>query len=437
MPTATKPFSAKTDTPKEHLVSKRRITATEHFTKRATDAAKTDETLLDTVARFAEMTEWYCAVIMAVTGFFTILYSTTLSPTDNYQMVIGIVECGCAGVLVLYCTICRHKLSLWRQNGASGRMFILSGMAVVCFLAPQMGAMAGLCLASSAAASFYLSLKYEDRVSPEAKESWFRWIINSALDWSWKSYLCLVFFLGANVGFYILGDYIAEGDVAMWETLRIKIDPWNWHVQQGFGTICTGNLTLLLLSAVFGMQYRLQSVGESHAERGRCECFFKFLERAFERKKQLFFHRCCAFFLVIGIIGHVVANFNAYDNSGATVDYIRVIGYIPFVTGMLVLFLLFLIYMSATEKHQVDRTDLRPQEYRQKRDKIKNTFAFKFFKWGHRAWVLVIVALLFHGRGFWNPHFWKWVLGPIIIWSFDMCYRLGLGHGVVDDGSGT
>merc|ERR1712025_317348 len=59
--------------------------------------------------------------------------------------------------------------------------------------------------------------------------------------------------------------------------------------------------------------------------------------------------------------------------------------------------------------------------------KIK-TLNPKLFKYTHLCWVPVIILCFIHGKGCWNTNFWKFMIGPVLIYIFDLLYVRGLDN---------
>merc|ERR1719495_291033 len=124
--------------------------------------------------------------------------------------------------------------------------------------------------------------------------------------------------------------------------------------------------------------------------------------------RNLFAHRTFASFIMLATVGHCVANFQAYEDSGPARDYFEIFGRWPFISGILILLFMIPIFAVANPV-------------------IKNS-AREVFNLGHGCWVLVFLLLLVHGKADpfpWNSNFWKFMLGPCILYLLDVTLRFG------------
>lgn len=104
----------------------------------------------------------------------------------------------------------------------------------------------------------------------------------------------------------------------------------------------------------------------------------------------------------IGTVGHTIAHFLNFAFA-PTVTYSN-FGISPFLTGGILCVTVLLIFSAARDNTR------RGQ--------------FEIFWYSHHSFVVFFIVQLFHGKNSLNPNYWKWFVGPGILYFLERCLRI-------------
>jgi len=225
------------------------------------------------------------------------------------------------------------------------------------------------------------------------------------------SFISIFFFLlwcASNFAIFMLGLWYGEKRAEDWqnEPEAYEIQTSEWSFAQATGVMICFQITCMLIFALQGFQQILIAAVDFRTETvGKKADFKKALEASFSPEAMTRVHRWIAWTMILTILLHVFGCFASYEHSGARKDFDRVFGTAPMITGGMLLIVLAVILSSVF---------------------ITPANAPQLFRAIHRFGVLFIVLLLFHGKGGWGPNFWKWLLGPMLLFLLDKAFRFGL-----------
>merc|ERR1719361_2812008 len=138
---------------------------------------------------------------------------------------------------------------------------------------------------------------------------------------------------------------------------------------------------------------------------GKAAQFKAALHKGLGRESMLAVHKFISFTMLLCAAFHVLGCFSAYEHSGPNKDFRVLFGNAPVVTGGLLIVLLAIVLSSTYLPH-----DRRPQT----------------FQCVHLSAVLFIGLVVLHGKSWFAPNFYKWLIAPIILYAMDKAFRIGI-----------
>merc|ERR1719499_1304820 len=169
--------------------------------------------------------------------------------------------------------------------------------------------------------------------------------------------------------------------------------------------ICFCMCTMLVFS-LQGFQSVLVALADFRtAKVGKKADLKKALTDAFSRESMIRVHKWIAWTMVLATLFHVFGAFASYEHSGPRKDFDRIFGEAPLITGGMNLVVLAIILSSIF---------------------ITPDHAPRLFRNIHFFGILFVILLVFHGKNYWGPNFWKWMLGPFLLFLMDKAFRYGL-----------
>jgi len=225
---------------------------------------------------------------------------------------------------------------------------------------------------------------------------------------NWISIFFFLLWLASNFAVFMLGLWYGQERAEDWQNSdeKYQIQKGEWSFAQATGVMICFNMTTMLVFSLQGFQSILLACIDFRTDRvgKKADCKTA-LGNAFSRESMIRVHRWIAYTMVLATLFHIFGAFAAYEHSGAKKDFNNIFGTAPLITGGICLIVLAIILSSVyiTPEHA-------PQLFR-------NIHAFG---------VLFIILLVFHGKDFWGPNFWKWLLGPMLLFLLDKAFRYGL-----------
>jgi len=183
----------------------------------------------------------------------------------------------------------------------------------------------------------------------------------------------------------------------------------DWKYSEGWGTVISCNMALLLLLSMYSVQGYLLDWAELHLEDADCcrMCTSRSILWSFVAKRQFFLHKVFSGTILIAAVGHMFECFDAYHTSGAAIDYMKIFGEVPFITGVPMIWCLASIFAVMYLW-----------------DPVRKVGHKTLFQYAHFSWVLLVILPFFHGKGFWGSNYWKFMAGPFFLYGIDKGFRL-------------
>lgn len=225
---------------------------------------------------------------------------------------------------------------------------------------------------------------------------------------SWFSIIVFLLWCAANFGVFLLGLEYGYRRAEDWsgEPDLYEIPNGTWAFTQAMATMICFQLVTMMIFALQGFQQILLSATEFQTARvGKWANFKKILKDALSKEAMIRVHRWIAYTMLICIFFHVFGAFASYNESGPAKDYEKIFGSAPTVTGNILLVLLAVILSSAFIS------------------KIRSPILFRYV---HRAGVVFIIIMIFHGKNYWAPNLWKYLMVPGFLFAMDFMFRVGV-----------
>lgn len=121
-----------------------------------------------------------------------------------------------------------------------------------------------------------------------------------------------------------------------------------------------------------------------------------------------FFHRCMGYGIVVASFLHLICSYFTYEDSLATHTFLDIYGWETFGTGWLLLLLLASVVGSSNDT--LNKTNKR------------------LFHQTHWQSIIIVLVLIFHGKGFISTYYWMLIIVPIVFYSCDVVVRYFKGH---------
>lgn len=231
----------------------------------------------------------------------------------------------------------------------------------------------------------------------------------------WKSsmlgILCFALYVVANVFIFTLGIEYGGRRVDEWQdsTNRYDIGKTEWEFAQATGTCICFNITVLMIFSLQGFQNALVALADrlTSAKEGRMATLRDFLKESFAPQSMLTVHKAFALVILVFIGLHIIGCFAAYENSGPAKDFEDIFGDGPYISGGIMVVILGIVLGSSFI------------------DPAKRPGLFRNI---HRLSLLIFLLLVFHGKDWFGPNFWKWIIAPILLLAMDTTFRYGLFH---------
>jgi len=226
---------------------------------------------------------------------------------------------------------------------------------------------------------------------------------------AWLGIICFAGYVVANVFIFGLGVDYGSRRVEAWKDSRNKYDigASEWEFAQATGTCICFNITLMMVFSLQGFQNALVAFAErlSSAKEGRMASIRDFLKESFAPAQMMSVHKIFAFVILVFTGLHIIGCFAAYENSGPAKDFEAVFGTAPYITGGM-MFVILGIVMGSSSIDPGKRPSL--------------------FANIHRLGLVLFGLLVLHGKNWFGPNFWKWIIAPILLLAMDKTFRYGL-----------
>jgi len=225
---------------------------------------------------------------------------------------------------------------------------------------------------------------------------------------SWFSIVVFLFWLAANFGVFLLGLEYGYRRADDWSDSdqQYEIPNGTWAFTQAMASCICFQVIVMMIFALQGFQQILLSFTDFQTARvGKWAKFKQSLKDFLSKEAMVRFHRWIAYSMIACIFFHVFGAFATYNESGPGKDFDDIFGNAPTITGNILLVLLAVILSSAFIS------------------KLRSPI---LFRWVHRTGVGFIVIMIFHGKNFWAPNLWKYLVVPGFLFAMDFMFRVGV-----------
>jgi len=168
---------------------------------------------------------------------------------------------------------------------------------------------------------------------------------------------------------------------------------------KGFGNVLNLNCALIIVPVLRSIIRWLYN--RSTADEGICSRSLRAVLSFIPLDRNIDFHKLIAKVIVIGTIGHVVFHAFNYINS-MDVTY-SIFGWWPWISGGFLLVSMTFIYGGAAPKVKEGQ--------------------FEIFWYSHHFFIMFFFMTLVHGAGGWGPNYWKFFLGPGVLYIIERLLR--------------
>lgn len=342
------------------------------------------------------------------TGLMIFLYGSALQE-DKATLPMSF---GCLGMIMssflMVLVVLRDRVACqWR----AASFFLTS---IVLFAGYPTGVWGGIFLLFTTCIELVVFVKKDLTYMPEM------WDPSTLCDFWKSSCLAIIAFSGyvvANVFVFILGAEYGSRRVDEWTDLtnvdQRDIGRLEWEFAQGCAVCICFNIVIMIIFALQGFQQLLVAMADrlSSSNTGKMASLRDFLIESLSPTSMIWVHQVFACAIVVFTMLHIVGCFAAYETSGPSRDFDEIFGEAPYITGGVMAVLLAVIIASSWIP-----MGSRPGLY-------KNI---------HRLGFVLFGVCLLHGKDWWAPNFWKWIIGPIILYALDKAFRFGI-FGITSD----
>jgi len=232
-----------------------------------------------------------------------------------------------------------------------------------------------------------------------------KWFVDAVQENKWQKYMFAFIWIVINIAVYIdIYTYWAE----FVEDNPTAATFWLSHAK-GWGTILDINMTMILMPVSKNLIRIIYDYSTDQTRMARC---LRWLLILIPLDKAIQFHKLQAGLVFVAAIGHSFSHYNHYADVPAT--YGELFGPGVWFTGVLLLTVTHWIFSTALDVIRKEK--------------------FEIFYYTHHIFIGYYAITLFHGAGWWNPNFWKYLLVPGTIYFLERVareYHSTRGIGVV------
>lgn len=387
--------------------------------KQANGAAKKDNSFLPPkpvpITRFgywASMMSLFAAPVVGALGLGSIIWAAKES---KYGLMYGI--CGLYSIVISVLMVLYEKYRGFSRTSERFpvRCLVYLGLSVFMFFSTPtiFGGILVVCVAGVNLVAAWLGEEYEapshrePEVHPNELPSRpdqsicdrFRvWILLMKEQSQLGLILFVSLYVSANVVifFVFLAEWIDKNRNA---TPDMKLSYWA-PLAKGFGNMLNFNCSLLLvpvLRTIIRWLYNVSTAGEGLFNR-----LVRGLLTFVPVDLAIAFHKLIAKVVVFASFGHVVMHLINFVL--AETNTVSRFGWWPWISGGFITTFMLFIYSAAAP--------------------IVREGHFEIFWYNHHFFVGFFFMLLLHGAGGWGPNFWKWVLGPGLLYIIERLLRM-------------
>merc|ERR1719419_892719 len=288
------------------------------------------------------------------------------------------------------------------------RSIYLALTAIICFAGFPMGIWGGITLMLAAGVEVLVWYSQDDPYTPASfSMAGFCRKIFAA---SFFNMVLFALWGASNFGIFIWGLEYGRDRARGWNNAESEtqyaIPEDSWAFAQAMAQCICFQITCLLIFALQGFQQILiAAVNFDTGRQGKAAKFKAALMKGLGKESMLSVHKFISFTMLFCASFHVLGCFSAYEHSGPEKDFNKLFGEGPILTGGLLIILLAIILSS---------TYLSPE---------RRPTTFRYV---HLVSVLFLGVLVIHGKSFFAPNMYKWLIAPFILFSLDKAFRIGV-----------
>jgi len=335
------------------------------------------------------------------TGCFVLLYGSATKTDPTTELVLGTFAMMLASFLMIIVFFRNYVSPVYRA-------IYLALTAIICFAGFPMGIWGGITLILAAGVEVLVWYSGDDPYTPASfSMAGFCRKIFAA---SFFNMVLFALWGASNFGIFIWGLEYGRDRARRWNNAESEtqyaIPEESWAFAQAMAQCICFQITCLLVFALQGFQQILLACTDFQTGRqGKAAQFKAALHKGLGKDSMLAVHKFISFTMLICATFHCLGCFSAYEDSGPQKDFRIFFGDGPVVTGGFLIVLLAIVLSS---------TFLSPQ---------RRPAAFQYV---HMSSVLFIGLLVLHGRKWFAPNMYKWLIAPAILFAIDKAFRIGI-----------
>jgi len=334
-------------------------------------------------------------------GCFILLYGSATKTDPTVELAIGTFAMMLASFLMIIVFFRNYINPVYRA-------IYLAITAIVLFAGFPMGVWGGITLMLAMCIEILVWYSQDDPYTPNTFS--LAGCCRSIFAASLFNMILFALWLASNGGIFIWGLEYGKERAKEWSDLQnaevYAIPTDSWGFAQAMAQCICFQVTCLLIFALQGFQQILiAAVNFETGRQGKMAKFKAALMKGLGRESMMSVHKFISFTMLFCASFHVLGCFSAYEHSGPEKDFNILFGEGPIVTGGLLIILLAIILSSTYLS-----PDRRP----------------KTFRYVHLTSVLFLGVLVLHGRNWFAPNVYKWLIAPFILFALDKAFRFGL-----------
>jgi hypothetical protein len=334
-------------------------------------------------------------------GCFILLYGSATKTDPTIELAIGTFAMMLASFLMIIIFFRNLINPVYRA-------IYLAITAIVLFAGFPMGAWGGITLIFAMCIEILVWYSQDDPYTPDSFS--LAGCCRSIFAATLFNMFIFLLWLASNGGIFIWGLEYGKDRADEWnnpENAEMYLIPSDsWSFAQAMAQCICFQITCLLIFSLQGFQQILiTAFNFETARQGKAAKFKAALMKGLGRESMLSVHKFISFTMLFCASFHVLGCFSAYEHSGPEKDFNKLFGEGPILTGGLLIILLAIILSS---------TYLSPE---------RRPTTFRYV---HLVSVLFLGVLVLHGKSFFAPNMYKWLIAPFILFSLDKAFRIGV-----------
>jgi len=334
-------------------------------------------------------------------GCFILLYGSATKTDPTMELVIGTFAMMLASLLMIIVFFRNSIPPIYRA-------LYLGLLAIILFAGYPMGIWGGITIVLAMGVEILVWHSEDDAYTPAnfSLAGCCRSIFAASL----FNMIAFLMWIAANVGIFIWGVEAGRKRAEDWSDLDqatpYQISPDSWGFAAGMAQCIMFQITCLLIFSLQGFQQVIVACTNFETQRqGKAAQFKAALQKGLGRESMLAVHKFISFTMLFCAAFHVLGCFSAFEASGPNKDFRLLFGDAPIISGGLLIVLLAVVLSSTYLSHE-----RRPET----------------FRYVHLTSVLFIGLMVLHGKSWFAPNMYKWLIAPAILYAMDKAFRYGI-----------